>query len=353
MSEFIVAKKEGSVGHLTLNRPKALNAITHEMILALSAQLHAWRIDADVKLVLIDSVVSPRAFCAGGDIRFLWESGRQGGDAARQFFADEYRLNAAIASFPKPYIALLDGLTMGGGIGITVHGSHRIVTENSVLSMPESMIGLFPDVGSSFFLNKSPGEIGMYLGLTGGRMNAADAITARVATHFVPHARIEELRTRILAGEAPDDVLASLCANPGPSSLAEYHAAIDRAFGEDSVEAIFAALEDEGDWGRETLAVLKQGSPFSLKLIFAELRAGRGQSLQDCLKMEFRLASRTVGLPEFLEGVRALIIDKDRAPRWNPSRLEDVSISSITPLFAPLKNFELSIPELTIPIAST
>ena len=267
------------IGHIELNRPQALNSLSLEMIRTLTATLTNWKSVPEIKAVLIYSS-SERAFCAGGDIRSLWESGRTDGAEACRFFRHEYRLNAAIAELPKPYVALLDGVTMGGGIGVSVHGSHRIVTEHAALAMPETLIGFFPDVGGSILLNNCPGEIGMYLGLTGARLNAADALYARFATHYLPAANLDPLRARLIAGEKLEALLMELTADPGTSSLAQYRATIDRVFAADGVEDICAGLEQEGDWGRATLAQLRARSPFALKLTFAQLRAGRGQSLR-------------------------------------------------------------------------
>lgn len=343
MDALVLCRREGPIGHITLNRPSAFNALTPDMIVTLAAQLAAWRDDKDIHLVLLDSVTAPRVFCAGGDIRMLWESAKAGGLGAGEFFATEYRLNAAIARFPKPYVSLLDGLTMGGGMGISIHGSHRIVTENSALSMPETMIGFLPDIGSSYFLNRCPGEIGMYLGLTGARLKAADALYAGLATHYVASADIGALRAALLGGEALDAALGKWASNPGPSPIAAQQASLDRAFGQASVEAILAALDSESAWGAETQAALKACSPSALKLVFRQLRQSKGYDLQEALRMEYRLSLRRLLAPDFIEGVRALLIDKDRKPAWNPANVTQVPDAEIDACFASLGTEELTL----------
>ena len=327
--------REGLLGRITLSRPKALNALTHEMCVAMKH-------DASIRAVLLDAVPG-RAFCAGGDVRAIVEKAKRHDGSAAAFFADEYRLNAAIKHFPKPYVALIDGFCFGGGMGISMHGSHRIVSENAVAGMPETAIGLFPDIGASHFLNRCPGEIGMYLALTGLRLKPADLLYAGLATHYVPAARFPEIGRLLAAGETPDALLSKLAADPGAPPLAEHRASIDRAFAASSVEAILSALEREGAWGAETAALLSKLSPTSLKITFREMREGKPLDFDSGMRMEYRLASRLVEDHDFTEGVRAAVIDKDQAPRWSPARLDEVRDEDVASYFEPLGEDELTL----------
>jgi enoyl-CoA hydratase len=320
----VLLRREGNIAHITLNRPRALNALTYEMCAAILGALRGWANDPAIRLCVIDAVPG-RAFCAGGDIRAIADKSRRRDGSAEAFFTTEYSLNAAIRHFPKPYIAVIDGIAMGGGVGVSVHGSHRVVSENVVFAMPETAIGLFPDVGTSYVLPRLPGQIGMYLALTGGRINAADMLYAGLATHFVPAARIGGIAPRLMQGEDPETVLAGLTADPGPSFLAAHREAIDRAFSAPSVEAILAALEAEGEWGRETTAVLGSRSPLSLKLTFQQMRLGKTLEFDDCLRAEYRLMTQLLDSHDFHEGVRAAVIDKDQRPYWLPESLAEVS----------------------------
>src|SRR5258706_7998940 len=233
----ILLSREGALGHITLNRPKALNALTHEMCAAILGQLREWARDPAVKAVLIDAVPG-RAFCAGGDLRAIYESGRKHDGTAQAFFTAEYRLNAAVKHFPKPYIALIDGIAMGGGVGVSVHGSHRVASENALLAMSETGIGLYPDVGGSYFLPRLPGELGMYLALTGARLGPSDMAYAGIATHFVPLPKFAGIAPRLSEGEAVNSVLDSITEHPGPAPLADQRALIDRVFSASSVAGV-------------------------------------------------------------------------------------------------------------------
>ncbi len=339
MTDDVICRKEGALGRITFNRPKALNALTHNMCVGIKRALDEWANDAAVKTVAIDAVPG-RAFCAGGDIRQLYEDGTK---YAPLFYADEYRMNACIKHYPKPYMALVDGICMGGGVGVSVHGSHRVVSENVIFAMPETGIGFFPDVGGSFFLPRLPGELGMYLALTGARLTAADLVYAGVYTHFVPAAKMGAISTRLTAGETPDKILKELQEYPGIAPLAQHRAAIDRAFAQSSVEKILDALAREDEWGAETAKGLRAKSPMALKVTFRLIREGRKLSFDDCLRMEYRLALRTVVGHDFREGVRAAIVDKDQSPTWNPPSLEQVSAAAVAACFAPVNDKELQL----------
>ena len=331
----------GAVGLITLNRPKALNALTHAMVVAMKARLDEWANDPEIGIVVIRGA-GERAFCAGGDIRAIAESGRAGTSYALDFWHDEYILNAAIKHYPKPYMALISGVAMGGGLGVSVHGNYRVVDETVKIAMPETGIGFFPDVGGSYFLSRCPGEIGLYLALTGARLDAADALYAGIATHFV--SSFDGLLDRLADGRAPEDVLAGLAKNSGKPSLAVHRAQIDRIFSMDSVESVLAGLEEEGDeWSRETAATIRSKSPTSLKIAFREVRAGKNLSFDDCMRMEFRLSSRILSGEDFYEGVRAVIVDKDGAPHWRHAKLDDVEHADVETYFAPLGEKELKL----------
>ena len=339
----VLFERKGAVGQIVLNRPKALNALTHPMCVAMKAQLAQWAADEAVKAVVVTGA-GERAFCAGGDIPALYESGKAGTPYGLSFYRDEYILNAAIRHFPKPYIALVHGIVMGGGVGVSVHGSHRVADESTVFAMPETGIGLFPDVGGSHFLPRCPGEIGMYLALTGARLKMADTLYAGVATHFVPRASWDALVAGLADGEAPDAVLGRL-AKPAPDApLAENRQSIDRLFAGNSVEAILAALDADGStWARETAQTIRTKSPTSLKITFRQLREGGRKEFDDCMRMEYRMVNRIIAGHDFYEGVRATIIDKDGSPKWSPAALEDVTAPAVDAYFAPLGQEELAL----------
>jgi enoyl-CoA hydratase len=337
----VLFERRGALGLITLNRPKALNALTHEMCLGMKAQLDEWAHEDAVKTVAIRGA-GDRAFCAGGDIRALYDSGKAGTPYALDFYRDEYILNATIKHFPKPYVALIHGIVMGGGVGVSVHGSHRVANETVTFAMPETGIGLFPDVGGSYFLPRLPGEIGMYLALTGERLKTADCVYAGIATHFVPARATEELTATLEEGTAPDLVLQSFAGNTATAPLADIREGIDRCFSEDSLDGVMMALESDGsDWAKATLATLAKKSPTSLKVTFRQIREGARLSFDDCMRMEFRMVNRIVAGHDFYEGVRAVILDKDNAPNWQPADLAHVADADIAAYFAPLDAREL------------
>jgi enoyl-CoA hydratase len=337
----ILYERRGAVGLITLNRPKALNALTHAMCVSMKAQLAVWADDDAVKCVVIQGT-GERAFCAGGDIRTLYDSGKAGTPYAVEFYRDEYLLNAAIKHYPKPYVALLRGFVMGGGVGVSLHGSHRVADETMLFAMPETGIGLFPDVGGSFFLPRLPGETGMYLGLTGTRLKTGDALLAGLATHFVPMTKREALLAAFSDGASPDAALSELSKPLAAEVLPDLQTKIDRLFANTSVEAIFSALDaDSGSWAGETAKAMRTKSPTATKLAFRQIRNGKALDFDDCMRMEFRMVHRVIAGHDFYEGVRATIIDKDGAPQWRPSSLADVGERDIDAYFEPLGDKEL------------
>ncbi len=338
--EDVIIRREGRAGRITLNRPKALNALTYPMVLAIDDALKRWEQDPEIAVVILDGA-GDRALCAGGDVRAIYESASEGSGFARKFWADEYRLNAYIGRYPKPYVAFMDGIVMGGGIGLSGHGSHRIVTERSQLAMPETGIGLIPDVGGTWLLAHAPGETGIYLGLTGERMRGAGTMYARFADTFVPSSRLADLAkalSEIENSSDVDSVIARFSEAPPPSDLASHAREIDATFCFDSVEKIRDALASMNtDWSRKTLEELDRRSPLALKLTLAAIRNARTlPSLEAALNVEYRLTVRLLEHGEFLEGVRALLVDKDRAPKWNPPRLADVTDEMVAQFLSPL-----------------
>jgi enoyl-CoA hydratase len=260
------------------------------------------------------------------------------------FFRTEYRMNRAIHRLPKPYVSLIDGITMGGGCGISINGAYRVASENAVFAMPETAIGLFPDIGATHFLNCLPGQLGMYLALTSIRIRAADATYSGLATHHIPANKQSALLSRLKNGGAADTILKELSANPaGVAELPQHHAAIDRVFSASSIESVLERLEHEGDWGKGTASILRSRSPTSLKVTFRQMREGASLDFESCQRMEFRIMARMMKGHDFYEGVRATLIDKDQAPRWRPPKLNDVRESDVAEYFAPLPDCELTL----------
>lgn len=332
----LIAEQRGSLGLLTLNRPKALNALTLTMVHAMTAQLQAWAHDKSIHAVAVRGA-GDRAFCAGGDVRALWESGKNRTDYASRFWHDEYQLNTLIKEYPKPYVALIHGVVMGGGVGVSFHGSHRVVCESTSFAMPETGIGLFPDVGGTYFLPRLHGNCGLYLALTGARVKAADLRHLGLATHVAAYADFEAIIAGLAEGRAPDDLLAPFAGNAAEPPVRARAQEIEQLFAGDSVEAILAALDRAGsEFARETAAIIRTKSPTSLKVAFRQMQEGRAHQFRDCMKLEFRVTERIQQGVDFYEGVRAIIIDKDNAPKWSPAKLEDVSKAAIDAYFAPL-----------------
>jgi len=344
----------GSLGLITMTRPKALNALTLSMINLIHPALQAWAADAAVQAVVIEGE-GDRAFCAGGDVRAVWEAGRAGhvagvpGSLTADFFRAEYRLNHLIHHYPKPYIALIDGVTMGGGVGLSIHGAVRVATERTLFAMPETAIGLFPDVGGSWFLPKLPGGLGLYLALTGSRLKAADCLAAGIATHYLESARLPDALAALERAAWPGGAgaaLRPLCSEPADAgTLPALRPAIGRCFlGKTSVEAVQAALEAEGsDWARDTLATLARRSPTSMKVSLEQLRRGAALSFDDGMVMEYRLSQAFMAPgSDFYEGIRAVLVEKDHAPRWNPPTLSGVTAAQVERCFAALGKYDLS-----------
>ena len=334
----VLVRVEGRVGRLTLNRPKALHSLTLNMCQLMIEALLAWQDDAGVELVLIDNS-GERGFCAGGDIRLLADSAASDGRAAREFFHLEYRLNELMFRYAKPVAAIIDGVVMGGGVGISMPARFRVATERTTYAMPETGIGLFPDVGGGWYLPRMPDHIGMWLAMTGARIKAADCELVGVATDYVESGRIEALKAAIVADPAAiEGLLTEFEGDAGRPTIAAHQDEIARIFSLDSVEAIVAALKAaDTDWAREQLQVLATKSPQTIKVAFRQLGLGtKAKTFAENMAMEYRISARVVMRPDFTEGVRAVIIDKDNAPKWEPSTLEGVTEALLDEIFAPL-----------------
>lgn len=339
MTDDVLVRVERGIGLITLNRPKALNALTLPMILAIDAALAAWARNPAVRLVLLDGA-GERGLCAGGDIRALYDAALAGDITVPEtFFRAEYRLNARIARFGKPYVAFMDGIVMGGGIGLSAHGSHRVVTERSRLAMPETGIGFMPDVGATWLLGRAPGQLGLHMALTAGQMAAADAITLGLADTHVPSDRLPALAAALADSADAAEVSACLEAHatpPSPGHLAEAEGWIARCYAAEDMEQIRDALGAQPEpLARQAEAAIAGKSPSSLKLTLRAIREAPGLgSLEACLEQEYRLALACMPHHDFREGVRAAVIDKDRAPRWSPSALEAVTPAMIDEFFS-------------------
>ncbi|MGD9507739.1 MAG: enoyl-CoA hydratase/isomerase family protein [Geminicoccaceae bacterium] len=350
MSEEIRFERRGRLGVAVLDRQSALNALSRGMVQALSAQLAAWRTDPAIGAVLVKAAPG-RAFCAGGDVVAVTrQARREGVAAAAPFFRDEYRLNWRVHTFPKPYVALLDGITMGGGVGISVHGAFRIATEHTMFAMPETGIGFFPDVGGTWFLPRCPGEVGMFLGLTGTPLKGADCVHAGLCTHGVPAAALGEVEAGLEGcAAAPDPhsaiaaCLAGHAGDIGVHHLPALRPEIDACFGGGTLAEVMAALADaDGEAAAEWRAQLAQKSPLALAVTFAQLRRGRALGIEAALRLEYRMVHRSLAGHEFAEGVRALLVDKDRNPRWRPGSLAEVDPAEVEAHFAPLPGGDLA-----------
>ena len=347
----ILFDRRGTAGLVTLNRPQALNAVTLGMVRLFTRQLQQWAADPSIARVVVQAA-GGRAFSAGGDIRMLYDLGRAGRHAEMlPFWREEYILNAMIKRYPKPYIALIDGIVMGGGVGLSVHGSHRVAGDRFLFAMPEVGIGFFPDVGATWFLPRLSGELGSFCALTGERLAAADAMAATVATHRIASARFGELADALCGAVAVDATLAAFAEPAGEAPLAARRSAIDRMFKGDRVEQILAALDAEAAAGgldasfaATAATAIRTKSPTSLKLALAQMRAGASLSFEACMQTEFRIVSRIIHGHDFYEGVRAVIVDKDNAPHWQPAALADVADAEIARHLAPLARDELVLP---------
>jgi enoyl-CoA hydratase len=347
----IIVERLGGLGIVTLNRPQALNTLSLAMYRRFDPALAAWAGDDEIHAVLVRGA-GDRAFCAGGDVVAIYEAWAEAAGPAHysaDFFREEYQLIRRIHRFPKPAIALMDGATMGGGAGVAVNGRFRVATQRTLFAMPEVHIGLFPDVGASRFLNLCPGCIGLYLALTGKRIGAADSLYCGFATHFVPHQRLNEL-TSVLAGlvwpgdaaAAIETALARFAAPAGVPPLAALRPAIDRCFAGGSVEEIWWHLAGEpGDWAGEAREAMARASPLSLKIAFRQYALGAGMDVEAALALEYRMTQHAMAGHDFFEGIRALLVDKDRRPRWQHRSLAEVGDAEIDGYFAPIGEREL------------
>ena len=344
----ILFERRGAAGLVTLNRPQALNAVTLAMVRALARQLGEWESDPAVTRVIV-TAGGGRAFSAGGDIRALYELGRAGRyDEAMAFWREEYALNARIKHYRKPYVALIDGIVMGGGVGLSVHGSHRVAGDRFVFAMPEVGIGFFPDIGATWFLPRLPGELGAYCALTGERINAADGVACRVATHRVASARLPELIEALCGTTSVDALLGAFAQPAGEGPVAARRSAIDRLFKGDRVEDILTALDhaagtDGTGLAATAAALIRTKSPTCLKIALAQMRRGPALDFDECMRTEYRIVSRVVRGHDFYEGIRAVIVDKDQTPRWQPGTLDAVSAADVERHFAPIAD-ELALP---------
>lgn len=321
--------KEGNVGLITLNRPQVLNALNHPMFLALDEQIAEWETKPSIKAILIRG--EGRAFCAGGDIRHAYERKRANDPALLQFFADEYRMNSRIHHLKKPYIAFLSGLTMGGGAGISLHGSHRIATEKFIFAMPETAIGFYPDVGTLFYLSRLPSQMGFYLGLTGARIDYADCLMLKIVQEIVEIDAFPQLLESLLETSLPNkevvsELLQSYSIKAPHSKLLTHQFEIETCFAKNTIEEIIVALENlPSEWATQTAASLKTKSPTSLKVTLKALQIAKKLSFDECMKMEYRLTAHFLQGHDFFEGIRAIVIDKDQKPMWSPAKLSEIS----------------------------
>lgn len=344
----LIVRREGAAGVIRLNRPKAINAMKLEMSVGIDAALDAFEADPAVAVIVLEGA-GERGLCAGGDIRGLYESSRTGGDLGKTFWRQEYVMNARIAKFPKPYVAFMDGLVMGGGVGLSAHARHRIVTEKTKLAMPEVGLGFFPDVGGTWLLTRAPGELGTYFGLTGATMNGPDAIHARFADAVVPSAKWADLRaalTRLPPGTTSAEVetlVGGFATGEAAGPVAAMQSSIDGWFAHDRMEDIVAALRHDGsELALATLKTLNEKSPRGMVVTLKLLRLARAShSLEECLVREYRAALQVFASDDFREGVRAAVIDKDRNPTWSPPRIEDVTPEMVAPYFAEIGADEL------------
>lgn len=333
-TDDVLIERRGRALWITLNRPAAMNALDRGMCNTIQKALYDSIGEADVALVVIEGA-GERAFCAGGDVVAMHAAGRAGLDGWQGFFHDEYRMNQTIARYPDPYVAILDGITMGGGVGLSIHGRFRVATERTLFAMPETAIGLIPDVGGTHALPRLPGHIGTWLALTGARLKAADCVYAGIATHFVPAERLALLRDLLATGDDPvAQILDTLNADPGEPPLTILRDAIDFHFAHDSVEAIQASLATGDDWAQATHATIAAMSPTSLTLTLRAIREGADEDIEGALRTEYRVVSHIQGGHDFYEGVRAVLIDKDKTPKWDPATLAAVEAAMLDPYFA-------------------
>lgn len=340
----ILFERRGCAGFVTLNRPKALNAATDNMVRQLARQLDLWENDSAIDRIVVVAA-GDRAFCAGGDIRALYNQ-YQAGEVQKSidFWRVEYTLNHRIKHYPKPYVALIDGIVMGGGVGLSVHGTHRVAGDRYQFAYPEVGIGFFPDVGATHVLPRLPGKIGMWIALTGWRMDAEDGVYSGLATHRVPSAQLKELERALTTDEEVSEILETFSVPRGESKLKSDHPMIDRIFALSSVEEIVTALDNEmSEFASQLARAIRQKSPTSLKIAFEQVQRGKALDFAEAMRTEFRIVNRVAREREFYEGIRAVVIDKDNAPRWQPASLSDVSEEAVEQYFAPLGPEELKL----------
>lgn len=339
----VLLRRDGHAAHIVLNRPRAINALTHEMVGIISAALEEWRYDDSVRTVVLTGA-GERGLCAGGDIVAMWRDAKAGGTESAGFWADEYRLNATIAAYPKAYVAIMDGIVLGGGIGLSAHAPQRVVTERSSIGMPETGIGFLPDVGGTWLLSHAPGETGTHLGLTAGSIGAGDAIATGFADHYVPTDRIPALLADLAHRDA-DEALADAELPPPPSPLTEARSWLDEAYAGDDVLTILDRLRALGtEEATRAAATIEAKSPTSVRVTLRALREAAGMAaLTEALDLEYRLALRFHASHDFVEGVRAQVVDKDRNPQWRPPHVREVDDATVAAYFAPLGEPELGL----------
>ena len=338
MTDDVLASREGRLGRLRLNRPRAIHALTQAMCEKMGETLLQWMRDPDIDAVMIDHAEG-RGFCAGGDVIALYESGKSDGKAAAEFFHAEYRLNHLLFTYPKPIVAFIDGITMGGGVGISMPCTYRVATENTRFAMPETGIGLFPDVGGGRYLSRLPGHVGEFMALTGARLDGSECYDLGLASHFVDSGNLEDLKERIAAN--PDrlqGILGTMSITPEIGRITENMPRIAKHFQHATLEEIIASLEaGESDWAEAELATLRSKSPLSCKVSLRMVREGAERDdFADEMEAEYALACRVVRTHDFIEGVRALLVDKDNEPQWDPATAEGVTETQVDALFAPL-----------------
>ncbi len=348
----IICAESGRAGLVRLNRPKALNALTIEMIRGLEAFTHRCARNPHIYGIVMEG--EGKAFCAGGDIRAVRDLSLNSPQEANRYYTEEYQHNWTLECFRKPHVALIGGVVMGGGVGVCLYGTHRVAGENIRFAMPETGIGFLPDIGGSWFLPRMPGKTGLYLGLTGRACGRDDTIYLGFATHCISASHFETIKAAMIEGEPIDAVLDGLHEPPGKSALENLRGPIDRIFSAQSVEDVLKGLESEKgeqrDWAQETLAILSKRSPLSLKVTFEAYRRGsQYKSLKEALIVEYRLATRMIRMHDFLEGVRAVIIDKDQSPKWRPPSLGEVTDACLQSLFAPLSGGDLRLTDYWSP----
>ncbi len=339
----LLTKVQGGIGWITLNRPAVLNALTLNMIRTLTQVLKRWETNSSIQAIIIEGA-GEKAFCAGGDIRTVYEAKKEGDlHACDAFFREEYTFNTYIHTYSKPYVSLINGIALGGGLGISVNGAYRLVTERALLAMPETGIGFFPDAGATTFLNKAPGVIGLYLGLTGTRLKAEDALMTGLATHFLPSSFLSAFKEDLQKGKPLEGALAAYCQEPQEKGFLQHHSKIiEGHFNKSSLKEIVESLtKDPSPFAQNTYNILMSKSPTSLAVFFRQLKEGKNLSFLARVEQEFRLSQNFLKGHDFMEGVRAVLIDKDHLPRWKPSKLEDLRDQDIETYFSSLGEREL------------